>query len=158
MKQSNLKDSEISPGMALPLGASATGVSSNTASTSATPSTLGLNEVTANSNSAVVPGNPDGSNTDVQKLQEQLNDIKEQVFLALDLAEYQCTLRVVLCFLDHVPGLFGSFEEYDLPVWAWHLSNVWGSNVGMSNLSENGGKTNPTLLDAFPLTDIPCTY
>ena len=43
----------------------------------------------ANSSATMNNGNKDTSNTDVQKLQEQLNDIKEQVSAAVLLTSFQ---------------------------------------------------------------------
>lgn len=40
-----------------------------------------------------------------------------------------------LLLADYVSCLFGSSEEYDLPLWSWTVSDVWGSNDRMSDLS-----------------------
>ena len=91
-------------------------------------------------------GGKDTSNSDVQKLQEQLNDIKEQVrklFLRIYLfvIKLQCT-NLITTHLpyfvsDNVPSMFGSTEEYDISVWPWNLSDVWRPNVGMPDMQKN---------------------
>lgn len=49
-------------------------------------------------------------------------------------------------FSDNVPSLFRSFEEYDLPLRAWNLPNVWRSYVGVSNMPQSRGQTHFALL------------
>ena len=101
-------------------------------------------------------GNKDTSNTDVQKLQEQLNDIKEQVCVNLwCLILYSAvhiemvkgwvnsvTLAQPLAMFirtrgesesppltpisDHVPRVPGPFKEYDLPLRTRDLPDVRG--------------------------------
>ncbi|KAL2720716.1 E3 ubiquitin-protein ligase MIB1-like isoform X2 [Vespula squamosa] len=71
-------------------------------------------------------GSRDTSHSDIQKLQQQLQDIKEQV--------------------HNVSCLFGSFKKYDLPLWTWHLPNVWRSYVGVSNMPQSRRQTYFALL------------
>lgn len=66
-------------------------------------------------------GGRDTSN-DIQKLQQQLQDIKEQVGWCMGMCGG--TVLMDLFVSDDVSGLFGSFEEYDFPVWSWIVSNV----------------------------------
>ena len=49
-----------------------------------------------NSSAMMNNGNKDTSNTDVQKLQEQLNDIKEQVSAAVLLTSFHKLLSITL--------------------------------------------------------------
>ena len=103
-------------------------------------------------------GGKDTSNSDVQRLQEQLNDIKEQV-----LSIGQCFRKInrfcvpgPLCvfnehsffftFADNVPSVSGPFEKYDLLVRTWNLSDVWRPNVGMPYLSESRWTKNTLVL------------
>lgn len=39
---------------------------------------------------------------------------------------------------DDVSSLFGSFEEYDFPMWSWTVSNVRRSDDRMSDLPQSG--------------------
>lgn len=53
----------------------------------------------------------------------------------------------MISFADHVSGVFGSAEEYDLSLRSRHLPDVRRQNVRMSHLQENCGETNLTILD-----------
>lgn len=59
-----------------------------------------------------------------------------------------CISVFIICFnvTDNVSCMLGPFEEYDIPLWSWHLSDVWRSDVRMSNLSQSSRETNSTLL------------
>lgn len=55
----------------------------------------------------------------------------------------------MISFADHVSGVFRSVEEYDLSLRSRHLPDVRRQNVRMSDLQENCGETNLTVLDAY---------
>ena len=45
-----------------------------------------------------------------------------------------------------MPGVSGQTEEHDLPLRSRNLSDVWGQNERVSDMQENCGEENITLL------------
>lgn len=80
-------------------------------------------------------GKKDTNNADVQKLQEQLNDIKEQVSNLVPVLKFVLyCFNLNTSFLDNVPGLFGPPKKHDFLMRPRHLSDVRRSNVRVPNL------------------------
>ena len=52
----------------------------------------------------------------------------------------------LILFLDQLPSMYGPPEEHDLPLRSWHMSDVWGPNGGVSDMSQGGGKADPSVL------------
>lgn len=48
---------------------------------------------------------------------------------------------------DYVSSLPRSFKKYDIFMWSRNMSNVWRSDVRMSNMSKSCRQTNFTLLN-----------
>lgn len=53
--------------------------------------------------------------------------------------------------LDDVPGVFGSPEEHDIPVWTWSLPDVRRPDVRVSYLQKGRGKKDLALLGSLVL-------
>jgi len=54
---------------------------------------------------------------------------------------------IVLCATDVLSCLYGPSEEHDLPLWTWHLSDVWRPHAWMPDLSQANWKTYTSLLN-----------
>lgn len=54
----------------------------------------------------------------------------------------------LILFSDQLPSMYGPPEEHDLPLRSRHLSDVWGPNGGVSDMSQGGGKADPSVLVA----------
>ena len=52
----------------------------------------------------------------------------------------------LILFSDQLPSMYGPPEEHDLPLRSRHVSDVWGPNGGVSDMSQGGGKANPSVL------------
>lgn len=110
---------------------------------------------------------------DVAKLQQQLQDLKEQVrtyimnhdaILSFFVVPHDCTCfnnffrcsplvspsffiipMILFSWTDNVSRVSGSTQEHDLHVWPWNMSDVWWSNVWLSHLSKSDRNSHPGL-------------
>lgn len=90
-------------------------------------------------------GGRDLTNTnDIQKLQQQLQDIKEQVNIFI---WGRTGFYTSFVFVDNVSSLLGSPKKYDFPVWTRVVPNVRRSNDRVPYLQKSGRKTYLALLD-----------
>lgn len=80
-------------------------------------------------------GQPESGGLDIQKLQQQLQDIKDQVHVDHSDVHFQI-LTALPSFADMLPRVHGSAEEHDLPVRPWHVPNVRRPHEGVSHLPQ----------------------
>ena len=96
-------------------------------------------------------GGKDTSLRDVQKLQQQLADIKEQtmcpVCLDRSVKQPQVLSLKFLIGMSSLNWFWLQAEEHDLPVWPRYLPDVRGPDVRVSHLPEDCRETDPSLLD-----------
>lgn len=99
------------------------------------------------------------STEDVEMLQQQLEDIRDQVrsatvcaytlFFPLSLfvmCSHQYNSPVCVSVSDPVPRLHGPSEEPGLPLWSWHLPDVRRSHERMPDLPQEHRATHCSLL------------
>ena len=90
-------------------------------------------------------GRDTSNNSDIQKLQQQLQDIKEQVSVFLKNLSTDL-IKQLFWFVDDVPRLFGPFEKHDFPLRSRLMSDVRRSNDRVSHLQESRRETNFVVL------------
>jgi len=60
----------------------------------------------------------------VEKLMQQLNDLKEMVYI-LTIGITNLYVYNLYIFKEYVPRVFGPIEEYGVYVWTWNVSALW---------------------------------